>query len=61
MSPKDIQLLSESMKFTLGLSSPPVGVSLISCRDLNPAIMISEKKLRFCQAIMKAREGEIIF
>jgi uncharacterized protein (DUF169 family) len=61
MNAEGFKELSEKMISILDLNSSPVGISLISDRKRSFSFKKQKGRLRYCQALMKARGGETLF
>jgi uncharacterized protein (DUF169 family) len=56
-----IRAMADRMISTLGLSSSPVGVRMLSDPKDLPGGAERLERYRYCQALMKARRGQDVF
>jgi uncharacterized protein (DUF169 family) len=59
MEIESIQNMAQHMQNILGLSASVIGVSFLT-EAPNPAMAMPLSQHRFCQALMRARHGEIV-
>ncbi len=59
LTPETVQILAQRMQSILELSAPAVGVRFLSEMH-GPGVAISLTQHRFCQALMRARHGEVV-
>jgi len=60
MDSQDIKRMAEAIVSSLGLTSSPVGVRLLSKTDATPELAEELHQHRYCQALMKARRGQSV-
>lgn len=60
MGKQDVQRMAEVIVSSLGLTSSPVGVRLLSETDPIPELAEELQQHRYCQALMKARRGRAV-
>ena len=60
MDSQDIKRMAEAIVSSLGLTSSPVGVRLLSETDATPELAEELHQHRYCQALMKARRGQSV-